>query len=77
MQRCIVTLRTPVTAYITSKAKFEYRHLFCQTIPKIEHLRDSKSADTIGAQLAKLPHKIPNEPNFLLSIPDIVRLYEI
>jgi len=25
--------------------------------PKIGHLRDSKSADAIGAQLAKLPHK--------------------
>ena len=48
-----------------------------QSHSQIGHLRDSKSADAIGAQLAKLPHKIPNEPNFLLSIPDIVRLYEI
>jgi len=27
-------------------------------------LRDSKSADAIGAQLDKLPHKIPIKANF-------------
>jgi hypothetical protein len=26
-------------------------------IPKSGHLRDSESADTIGAQLSKLPHR--------------------
>jgi hypothetical protein len=45
-------------------------------IPKIEHLRDSKSADAIGAQLAKLPHKT-NKANFLLCNFDIVWLYEL
>jgi hypothetical protein len=46
-------------------------------IPIIEHLRGSKSADEIGAQLAKLPHKKPNKANFLVSISEIVRLCEL
>jgi hypothetical protein len=45
--------------------------------PKIGHSRDSKSADEIGAQLAKLPRKMPNKANFLALFPDMVWLFEI